>query len=76
MFNYVQQKSDLIKNALNRNCSSTNKLSYKTNGYNLYETTYNLYAVCCHHGTMQGGHYTGIFVDKIFRNINSISNFS
>lgn len=42
---------------------NTSKLLYKKfqNG-SLNETTYNLYGVCCHHGNMLGGHYTGEFV--------------
>lgn len=42
---------------------NTSKLLYKKfQNESLNETTYNLYGVCCHHGNMLGGHYTGEFV--------------
>ena len=40
--------------------SSSNKLTYKCKGTDrLDETTYDLFAVSCHQGNMQSGHYKG-----------------
>lgn len=40
--------------------SSSNKLTYKCKGNDrLDETTYDLFAVSCHQGNMQSGHYKG-----------------
>lgn len=46
--------------------SSGSKFSHKRKltSNSVEETTFNLYGVVCHHGTMQGGHYTGLL--KIF----------
>lgn len=77
MLKYVAQRKmdpctevNSIKNPCN---NSLSKLTYKkTSSNTVEETTYNLYAVCCHHGNMQGGHYTGDFVNTFFLKFNSI----
>lgn len=67
MLKYVAQRKlssadsdDSLKSHLCNGSMNYSKFSHHRKLKNsIEETTFNLYAVCCHHGTMQGGHYTG-----------------